>query len=73
MTGHVHKLRWIHQGFKLSYVAMLDGLEVVNRLLQSVVIDMVVDRAHGDIGQDGVGSGLLGAALRLGFLGLPDG
>lgn len=52
---------------------MLDGLEVVNRLLQSVVIDMVVDRAHGDIGQDGVGSGLLGAALRLGFLGLPDG
>ena len=48
---------------------MLDALQVVDRLLQSFVIDMVVDRAHGDIGQDGVGFGLLGAALRLGFLG----
>ena len=52
---------------------MLDGLQVVNCLLQSFIIDMVVDRAHGDIGQDGVGSGLLDAALRLGFLGLSDG
>ena len=69
----MHKLRRTLQGFKLSYVAMLDGLQVVNCLLQSFIIDMVVDRAHGDIGQDGVGSGLLDAALRLGFLGLSDG
>lgn len=52
---------------------MLDGLEVANRLLQSFVVDMIVDRAHGDIGQDGVGFGLLDAALRLGFLRLSDG